>query len=352
MTFQPYISVVVTTRNDNHGGDLLKRTECFFKGLYYQAQKFALPLELIVVEWNPPVDRPLLKDVMPAPPNGCPVEVRYIVVPNSLHQRYKMAKDLPLFQMTAKNVGIRRAKSEFVLCTNIDLLFSEPLFKYLAESKLQTGKFYRAMRADVPKEVMDMASFEEQLKFARANVIAWLGKGRGNEYLFGLPSFFYAFKGSMRLLNQVFRVMIEMLHSKEVASISSLDTHACGDFTLMSKDDWMRIEGYPELDLYSIHIDSMAIVAARAMGIEQEILPREACSFHIFHEDGWESFKSNPIGLIKFIEKRPGLDWFSVSEAGKWLLKNKRGWGLNKPDWGWSNEKLEEFTVSQIDRQW
>jgi hypothetical protein len=344
MDSRPYISFVVTTRNDNHGGDLLKRTECFLRGLYHQAAKFKLPIELIVVEWNPPADRPLLKDVLPVPPPGCPIEVRFIVVPNTIHQQYKMANDLPLFQMTAKNVGIRRAAGEFVLCTNIDLLFSDQLFKFLAERRLKTGKFYRAMRADVPKAVMDLPDLEQQLTYAQATVIAWLGKGRGNEYLFGLPSFFYAFTGTMRLLNQVFRIMIETLHSKEVASISSLDTHACGDFTLMSKDDWLKIEGYPELDLYSIHIDSMAIVAARALGIEQEILPREACSFHIFHEDGWESFKANPIGLIKFIEKRPGLDWYSVSEAGKWLLKNNCGWGLNRQDWGWANESFQEYS--------
>jgi hypothetical protein len=37
---QPYLSIVVTTRNDNHGGDLLLRTQTFVKGLIHQCNKF------------------------------------------------------------------------------------------------------------------------------------------------------------------------------------------------------------------------------------------------------------------------------------------------------------------------
>ncbi|MEY2922957.1 MAG: hypothetical protein RL108_1583, partial [Bacteroidota bacterium] len=29
-----YLSIVATTRNDNHGGDLLKRTTAFVTGIY------------------------------------------------------------------------------------------------------------------------------------------------------------------------------------------------------------------------------------------------------------------------------------------------------------------------------
>ena len=47
--------------------------------------------------------------------------------PSVLHRRLKYADRLPLFQMIAKNVGIRRAKGQFVLATNIDILFSDEL---------------------------------------------------------------------------------------------------------------------------------------------------------------------------------------------------------------------------------
>jgi len=38
--------------------------------------------------------------------------------------------------MIAKNVGIRRARGRFVLCTNVDLLFSDKMVRFLAFGRL------------------------------------------------------------------------------------------------------------------------------------------------------------------------------------------------------------------------
>lgn len=339
----PYLSIIATTRNDNHGGDLLKRTTCFVEGIYHLASKFDVEIELIIVEWNPPLDKSLLKDVLPKPPVNCSVSLRYIIVPKEIHQTYKMADRMPLFQMTAKNVGIKRAKGEFILCTNIDLLFSTELFKFLVQKKLKQNHFYRANRVDVPAEIMEIDNFNDKITFAKKNVIECLGKHKGHEYLFGIPNFFYGFTNSMKLLNLIFKYLLKTFYKKEEYTLFSLDTSACGDFTLMHKNDWLKIEGYPELDLYSIHIDSMGIIAAAAQGMQQEILPHKLCSYHIYHENGWESFKETPVDLIRFIEKRPGLDWHSVYETGKWMIKNKKTWGLNKPTWGFSDKKFKEY---------
>ena len=48
-------------------------------------------------------------------------------MPSELHARYPHGDALPLYQMIAKNVGIRRARGQFVLATNIDILFSNEL---------------------------------------------------------------------------------------------------------------------------------------------------------------------------------------------------------------------------------
>lgn len=343
MSENPYLSIVATTRNDDHGGDLLRRTICFINGIYAQAAKYPVGIELIIVEWNPPADRPLLKDALPHPPAGSTVQLRFVVVPEEVHRTYRMSDALPLFQMIAKNVGIVRAKAEFVLCTNIDLLFSDHLFKFLSEKKLKQGHFYRAIRADVPKEVMDHEHFEDQLAYAEKNVMTKLGKRKGHEHLFGIPDFVYGFTTTATVLNWLFKHLLSAFYEREFFEMLSLDTHACGDFTLMSKKDWLTIDGYPELDLYSIHIDSMGLVAARALGIEQVILPPQSCSYHIYHADGWESFKDSPIDLVRFIEKRPGLDWHSVESTGKWMIKNRKGWDLNKPNWGWADKKFDEY---------
>src|SRR5829696_6226748 len=95
----PYVSIVAASRNDNHGGNILQRMRLFVSVLIAQANRHQLPVELIMVEWNPPADRPLLQDILPKPQNGDFLTIRYVIVPKSIHQRYKRANEIPLFQM-------------------------------------------------------------------------------------------------------------------------------------------------------------------------------------------------------------------------------------------------------------
>lgn len=335
---KPKLSIIVTTRNDNHGGDLVKRTSTFVKGLIHQCTKFHLLAELIIVEWNPPCDKPLLMDVLPTPPKGCNLNIRYVIVPSELHKTYRFQDNIPLYQMIAKNIGIRRAKYEWILCTNIDLLFSDECIKFLASSSMKKNHFYRCSRMDVPKDVMEIEAVEEQLAYSSNNVLASHGSTSNYKYInIPIPSIFYFFPKLMSFIDHVLKVI-----NKGKFHFYSLDFDACGDFTLMNKEDWEKIDGYVELDLYSIHVDSMAIISAKAMGMEQVCLPKEVCTYHIFHNDGWSGFK-DPVDLIRFLSKRPGLDWFTVCEAGKYLVEEKINWNLNKPDWGFANEKFKEY---------
>jgi hypothetical protein len=335
---KPKLSIIVTTRNDNHGGDLIKRTSTFINGLIYQCTKFSLEAELIIVEWNPPSNKQLLKDILPLPQKDCPISIRYIIVPNALHSAYKFHDNIPLYQMIAKNVGLRRAKGEWLLCTNIDLLFSDECIKFLASNSLKKNHFYRCSRMDVPKEVMNFNLVEEQLEFASENILARHGSTSNYKYInIPIPRFFYYFPRILNFIDYVLKII-----NKGKFHFYSLDFDACGDFTLMHKEDWINIDGYVELDLYSIHVDSMAIISAKALGMEQICLPKEVCTYHIYHEDGWSGFK-DPVDLVRFLSKRPGLDWFTVCEAGKHLVNEGKNWNLNKPDWGFANENFKEY---------
>jgi len=167
----PYISFVVTARNDDHGGNLLYRMNIFVRALLCQARKENLRSELILVEWNPPLDRPRLHEVLDWPREKGPCNVRVIEVPSDLHVRFRHSDRLPLFQMIAKNVGIRRARGRFILATNIDLLFSDQLVKFFASHQLSPDFMYRIDRYDVPADVPRDASVEDQLEYCRDSVI-------------------------------------------------------------------------------------------------------------------------------------------------------------------------------------
>jgi hypothetical protein len=162
---------VVTARNDDHGGNLLGRMQAFVNGWMEQCRRHRLPSELIIVEWNPPPDRPPLAEVLAWPEAGGFCDVRIIEVPPDLHQRFRNWQAMPLYQMIGKNVGIRRARGEFVLATNIDILFSDELMKFFAERRLEPGKMYRVNRWDVMAEVPVNAGVDEQLAYCQTHLI-------------------------------------------------------------------------------------------------------------------------------------------------------------------------------------
>jgi len=110
----PYLSVIVAARNDNHGGNMLSRMQAFLDCWIEQARRFNLSSEIVIVEWNPPAERPRLKDALRWPAD-LPCAVRFVEVPKEVHARFPHSEAIPLHQMIAKNAGIRRARGEFVL---------------------------------------------------------------------------------------------------------------------------------------------------------------------------------------------------------------------------------------------
>ncbi len=335
----PYISFVVTSRNDNHGGDMTKRMRIFNKGLMYQCNKHQLKAELVFVEWNPLPDRPFLSEILPKPKNGDYLTVRYIRVPNSIHKTFNFHKELPVFQMIAKNVGIRRAKAPFVLCTNVDLLFSDALFQFLSKKTLKKNHFYRANRCDIPNTLTEEMEVNQQLHLAKKMIIKRLGKK---------PQYdIFRDKNGIFLKYQIFRPLIpfliflkKLIFSKEQIILDQLDLDGCGDFTLMSKEDWLDIDGYVELEMYSLHIDSMGVISAFAKAKKQVILSPEACTYHIRHNDGWDI--NDPIKKLVFFAKFPVLEWWSVWKSGLKIIREKRNFDINTKNWGLNNLNLEE----------
>lgn len=337
---EPYISIVAASRNDAHGGDMLKRMRIFVRGLIHQCNAYKLPCELIMVEWNPIKGQPLLNEVLPHTAKEDYLNIRYIQVPPEIHNGLAFSQQIPLFQMIAKNVGIRRAKGRFVLCTNVDILFSDALFERLAQRNLQENCFYRANRCDVPDTLDEQWPIKQQLDFCKHNIVKRLGKNQLYANFAETSGFLFNHRMFKPLLSTLSR--IKSSYATGITDrLNGLDLDACGDFTMMGKQSWIDIQGYPELEIYSIHIDSMGVIAAAALNIQQVIFKDEECGYHMEHSGGWE-FK-NPIDKIHFYTKKPMLDWWSVREAGLYLIEHNAKYDLNKPTWGFADLELEEF---------
>jgi hypothetical protein len=136
----------------------------FVNGLVTQCARHKLSAELIIVEWNPPFDRPPLIEELKWPASLGTCDIRIVTVPAIRHKRCAHADKLPLYQMIAKNVGIRRARGKFVVATNIDIIFSDSVICYLRD-KLEPAFLYRNDRCDVPSELPETASFDQVLRF-------------------------------------------------------------------------------------------------------------------------------------------------------------------------------------------
>ena len=167
----PYISVVVAARNDNHGGNMIGRMQAFLDSWIIQASRHNLPSEIIVVEWNPPADRGRLMDELRWPPDMGPCEARFIEVSREVHDRLPHAAAIPLHQMIAKNAGIRRARGQFVLATNLDIIFSAELMRFLGERRLERGKMYRLDRTNVASYIPAGATVDELLAFCESHML-------------------------------------------------------------------------------------------------------------------------------------------------------------------------------------
>ncbi len=339
----PYISIVVTGRNDNHGGDMTRRMRMFMTGLMHQCNSYRLPMELVFVEWNPPLDKPLLKEVLPTPAQGDYLTLRYIVVPPELHLNLKNNDRIHLHQMIAKNVGIRRAKGEFVLSTNLDILFSDEIVKFFSKRKLDKNRFYRTNRCDIPETIDESLSHEKRLEFCKKNVLKRWGLNPNFQHNVGFPGIFNIFiiHHFTRLFNKLLRKYFFPLNSPTTGN----DYFASGDFTLMSKDAWDRIDGYMELDIFPLHIDSLALDAALAIGLKQQVLPKEQCVYHIHHHEGWVTL--DPLAALHYTIKRPVLDWSVANNASNYIVTNKLKFGVNKSNWGYSDSSFEEFVFNE-----
>ena len=275
----PYLSIVAVSRNDDHGGRLLERMQHFINCLNEQVNLFRIPVELILVEWNPPADRPSLEDAITWPNPSPYFTIRIVTVPPEIHKKFQNSDKLPLFQMIGKNVGIRRAKGRFILATNVDILFSNELMKFVSGRQLESGFFYRTNRIDVDPDIPAGASLKEKLEYCRSHVIR-INSRYFLSNILNLQDIVADIAKHPALLGYYFKNLVYKL------KIPRLHYNACGDFTLMAREDWDVLRGYPELKMFSLHIDSLFLMTAYYSGLREQVLHAPQEIFHIEHSIG------------------------------------------------------------------
>lgn len=365
-------SIVVTSRNDNHGGDLTTRTQVFIDSLYAQCDRHKVHAELIFVEWNPPADRqPIQKEM--SWPNSEYLHTRIVHVPPEEHLKIDHGDRLPLFQMIGKNVGIRRSVGKFVLATNVDLIFSDGIFERFATMSLDKDTIYIASRFDVSADLPADASIEALLKHCEQNVLRenladGLYDRAANKWQWRRPPNYQrkielvaaiamnysgaaidfirlggGTDGGRTMSRQ--HLQRELLYERRM-KLAKLHTNACGDFTLASRKIWDRMKGYAEMPMFSMHLDSLFLITAAHAGIRQHSLPNSAPVYHIEHGSGW-SFEGEE-AMNKRIDERgvPRLSFDELREID-FQLGSGETREFADDNWGLHNVDLKETVIGR-----
>ena len=261
----PNLSIVTVGKNDDHGMpySVLDRLKNFLDSI-------DPGVEIVIVEWNPPSDRPQFREFP-----WIKERATVYTVPHEIHIRYPNHDRLSLFEMIAKNVGIRRATRDWILSTNLDIMFSREIMRRIQEP-LDQNCYYRADRRDMDKPIPTNLPLDEKLRLCEQSVfLLQYRDGEGWEQPDGKPAPHY---------------------------------NASGDFMLMTRDNWHAQQGYPEWVTQG-QLDSYGVYMARRRGLEQVTLDERM--YHQIHVPCTEGRPITPWNPEKLLPPDPvnGDNW-------------------------------------------
>lgn len=128
------ISVVCSCRNDDYGGNFLDRM-CYF---LRSVERFSIPIEIILVEWNPLEGYESITDIITRWNALVPFRhpVRVITVSNENYKRFinkfSYTNTYMSFQeYPSKNIGIRRARGKYIIQTNPDIFYPTSTIQFI-----------------------------------------------------------------------------------------------------------------------------------------------------------------------------------------------------------------------------
>jgi len=364
-------SFIVTTRNDNHGGNMYLKNQFFVNRWAYNVKKLDINCELIIVDWNSEKN---LRNKIIIPKLNANQSIRIIEVPNRIHKKFKNYKKLNMFQMIAKNVGARRALGKYLILTNIDIIFSNSLLEFLKNKKLNENFIYRVDRYDINFNKFNNFKITEQSLDSNVthinkkyytydvvkNIKYWTYNSFSGAIINLLKNFFEIIKYLLNIHKKI-NYIIEINYLKLITSClklitgypkiiindlkllltiiisPKLHTNACGDFQLISKKTFINLSGYYEYDGYSFHIDSILMWKAYFMGYKFKDLKFKI--FHINHTEGY----TNSNELFKNLKKKD-INYISNNKLIRIINNLKKNMNyLNNAKFGLVDYKLNEF---------
>ena len=274
----PYLSIVLTGRNDGFGGDFNDRLFRTIEFNHAQLSARGIAHEFVFVEWRPVSDAPWLATVLADRyASLVPNILRSFVVEAAYHDAFSQNPRLQFHEFIAKNVGIRRSRGEFVLTTNTDIMLSRGVLDALQRRTLQPRVLYRAVRIDLRKNLdghkTDWSLLEDERNYEHVNHIK-------------PPNY----------------------------------SNASGDFLLLDRDSYLELRGFNEVyRVAKIHIDSNFCLKALSSGLT--LTPLDAPVYHLGHG----TFNGQ---VSRYADRLAEAPWGDTRWNSEVVYDNDRDWGL------------------------
>jgi hypothetical protein len=322
------LSVIITARNDNYGGNLINRINSFIKVLSHFTQKYRLKSELIIVEYNPIANKKRLYNELTVHPENEFLRYRFIEVPESFHKKCPGGDTMPMLEFLAKNIGIRRAHGEYILAMNPDIILSEGLIEWISKTELDKNTYYRANRHDITDSYFNSnLSVQEILNNAQSHVFMVFLNNKTQYH-----SWTAWIKRVFTSRSKKSLMMCPMFNNKDDGFDEKIiHERAAGDFLLMHSSLWEKVGAY-DTDPISGFIDGYILYVLHCINAKQVILPYPI--YHINHKVGRAG--------------RPEIAVALYQEVIRKMLTSKTPYKQLDKEWGFPKEKFNEDIVAPL----
>jgi len=203
-------SVILTSRDDNYGGNLHQRTTMGITSLIENHD------EVIFVDWKTKNGEGVISNIKNKLPHT--KKLKCIQVSSEfLSEKYPQILNYTIIESIGRNIAIRRAEYDYIVSTNIDIV-STPL----DNSILKENMFYTVPRRDVDENFhLGFQSYQELYNTIWNNRDSYRPK-------YGI----YSEEDKWSLIN------------------------CCGDYQIGHKNVWNQMKGFEESILFGCGIDT------------------------------------------------------------------------------------------------
>jgi hypothetical protein len=134
---------------------------------------------------------------------------------------------------------------------------------------------------------------------------------------------------------------------QKIVSPASLHLGTAGDFTLMAREHWFAVRGYPEFAVFPLHVDTLLCYQAHHAGARETVLTEPLRLYHIEHGSGtaWTGAGTPPI-LQRL--KSEGIPFLGAGQVLRWataMRRRERPLLFNPPDWGLGKQKFPDLEL-------